>query len=107
MAMIDRDRIERLGQRLAAEEVRGRSPWADARRRFLRNKAAVAGLVVLVLVLAFGLFALDLLRPRTVPRPDGTRSRDTELSPFRWHALGLLLIHCFSNPNLSMVMLWV
>ena len=56
MVMIDRDRIESLGARLAADEVRGRSPWADARRRFLRNKAAVAGLAVLVLVLVFGLF---------------------------------------------------
>lgn len=60
MAMIDRDRIESLGRRLAAEEVRGRSPWADARRRFLRNRAAVAGLLVLVLVLAFGFLGQHL-----------------------------------------------
>ncbi|MEO0911676.1 MAG: ABC transporter permease subunit [Pseudomonadota bacterium] len=38
-----------------AELVKGRSLWADARSRFFRNKAAVAGLIVLVLV---GLFAL-------------------------------------------------
>lgn len=38
-----------------AAEVRGRSPWADARRRFMRNRAAVVGLLILVLVLAFGI----------------------------------------------------
>ena len=31
-------------------EVKGRSLWADARHRFMKNKAAVAGLVILVLV---------------------------------------------------------
>ena len=60
MTMIDRDAIERLGDNMAAQEVAGRSPWADARRRFLRNKAAVAGLIVLLLVLAFGLFGQHL-----------------------------------------------
>ncbi len=34
------------------KEVKGRSLWSDARRRFFQNKAAVAGLVVLVLVVA-------------------------------------------------------
>ncbi|WP_131673765.1 ABC transporter permease subunit [Paracoccus marinus] len=58
--MIDREAIERLGDSLNAQEVQGRSPWADARRRFLRNKAAVAGLIVLLLVLAFGLFGQHL-----------------------------------------------
>lgn len=37
----------------AMAEVRGRSPWADARKRFLRNKAAVAGLILLVLIAVF------------------------------------------------------
>lgn len=31
-------------------EVQGRSPWAAARQRFLRNKAAVTGLVLLCLI---------------------------------------------------------
>jgi oligopeptide transport system permease protein len=37
-------------------EIKGRSLWADARRRFLHNKAAVAGLIVftLVTVVCFG-----------------------------------------------------
>ena len=40
---------------MAADPVAGRSLWQDARSRFFRNKAAVAGLVVLILV---GLFAI-------------------------------------------------
>ena len=37
----------------AAGEVRGRSLWQDARTRFMRNRAAMAGLVVLILVALF------------------------------------------------------
>ncbi|RMA41229.1 ABC transporter permease subunit [Rhodophyticola porphyridii] len=37
------------------DAVKGRSLWADARTRFFRNKAAVGGLIVLLLV---GLFAV-------------------------------------------------
>lgn len=43
-------------------EVKGRSLWADARTRFLRNKAAMVSLVVLVLVLIFAFFG-HLLSP--------------------------------------------
>ena len=34
----------------------GRSLWSDARRRFFRNRAAVASLIILVLVAAFAIF---------------------------------------------------
>ncbi|WP_019956434.1 ABC transporter permease subunit [Yoonia vestfoldensis] len=37
-------------------EVQGRSLWKDARQRFMRNKAAVAGLVALVLITLFAFF---------------------------------------------------
>ncbi|RYG89517.1 ABC transporter permease subunit [Loktanella sp. IMCC34160] len=37
-------------------EIQGRSLWADARTRFFRNKAAVAGLIVLILVSLFAIF---------------------------------------------------
>ncbi|TRD18857.1 ABC transporter permease subunit [Palleronia caenipelagi] len=40
----------------AAVPQKGRSPWADARRRFFRNKAAMLGLAILVFVTAFALF---------------------------------------------------
>ena len=39
-----------------AQAVAGRSLWADARARFLKNKAAVVGLFVLAFVGAFALF---------------------------------------------------
>ncbi|MDK8873148.1 ABC transporter permease subunit [Paracoccus sp. SSJ] len=53
--MIDARQMQSLAARLAQPEVKGRSPWADARRRFRRNKAAMVSLMVLILV---GLFAL-------------------------------------------------
>ncbi|WP_420860200.1 ABC transporter permease subunit [Marivivens marinus] len=37
-------------------EIQGRSLWADARTRFFRNKAAVAGLIVLIFVSLFAIF---------------------------------------------------
>ena len=40
----------------AGSPAKGRSLWRDARSRFLRNRAAVASLVVLVLVAAFAIF---------------------------------------------------
>jgi oligopeptide transport system permease protein len=43
-------------------EIEGRSLWADARARFLRNKAATAGLVVLAALLLFATFG-QLLTP--------------------------------------------
>ncbi|WP_170167124.1 ABC transporter permease subunit [Paracoccus methylarcula] len=52
--------MQRLATRMVEQEVKGRSPWADARKRFLRNKAAMAGLVILVLVALFALFG-DML----------------------------------------------
>lgn len=47
---IDALKMKRLSESLAAGEVRGRSLWADARKRFVRNKAAVAGVILLILV---------------------------------------------------------
>ena len=44
-----------LAARLTGEEVAGRSPWADARIRFVRNKAAVTGLVLLGLISLYAL----------------------------------------------------
>ncbi|RNF33847.1 peptide ABC transporter permease [Paracoccus methylarcula] len=58
--MIEQEKMQRLATRMVEQEVKGRSPWADARKRFLRNKAAMAGLVILVLVALFALFG-DML----------------------------------------------
>ncbi|MGR3467764.1 MAG: ABC transporter permease subunit [Shimia sp.] len=46
--LVNKGAVDALGA------VKGRSLWADARNRFLRNKAAVGALIVLVLI---GLFA--------------------------------------------------
>lgn len=37
-------------------EIKGRSLWQDARRRFMRNKAAVLSLVVIGLITLFAIF---------------------------------------------------
>ncbi|MBM3605628.1 MAG: ABC transporter permease subunit [Alphaproteobacteria bacterium] len=47
--------MQSLSDRLVQDEVKGRSPWADARKRFWRNKAAMFGLTILVLVALFAL----------------------------------------------------
>jgi oligopeptide transport system permease protein len=51
------------GQTLkSTEEVKGRSLWVDARRRLLRNRAAMASLIILALVALLALLA-PLLSP--------------------------------------------
>lgn len=47
-------KMQSLSNRMT--EVRGRSPWADARRRFVRNRGAMAGLTILILVALFAAF---------------------------------------------------
>ena len=59
---IDTVKMQHLTDRLAAGEVKGRSPWADARKRFANNKAAVTGLVLLILITLFA-FAGDYVAP--------------------------------------------
>ncbi|MTH63578.1 ABC transporter permease subunit [Paracoccus shanxieyensis] len=54
--MIDAQQMQSLAARLSEPEVKGRSPWADARRRFRRNKAAMVSLIVLVAVALFAIF---------------------------------------------------
>ncbi|SMO50910.1 ABC transporter permease subunit [Paracoccus laeviglucosivorans] len=58
--MVDTQQMRSLAARLAEPEVRGRSPWADARRRFRRNKAAMVSLFVLILVALFAIFGNQL-----------------------------------------------
>ncbi len=55
--MVDIQKIEQLAtNRAAEEEVQGRSLFADARRRFLKNKAALISLILLFGVLLFSTF---------------------------------------------------
>ena len=54
--LIDTHKVDDMAQNLAnMDEVKGRSLWADARRRFMQNKAAMVSLVVLTLILLFSL----------------------------------------------------
>ncbi|MDX1341530.1 MAG: ABC transporter permease subunit [Reinekea sp.] len=54
--IVNQKKMENLADNLmAAEEVQGRSLWADAARRFSHNKAAIGGLVTLTLVVLFTL----------------------------------------------------
>jgi len=51
------------GQTLkSSEEIAGRSLWVDARRRLVRNRAAMAGIIILALIAALALLA-PLLSP--------------------------------------------
>lgn len=47
---------------IAAQELKGRSLWLDARARLLRNRAAVAGMVILALIALLAVLA-PLLSP--------------------------------------------
>ena len=50
------EQIERIAEKLVeAEQIKGRSLWQDAFARFIRNKAAVGSLTILLLVLLFTL----------------------------------------------------
>ena len=52
----DRTTADNLVGAAHAAEVKGRSLWTDARRRFIRNKAAVAGLIALIAITIFAFF---------------------------------------------------
>ena len=48
------DRNERIAEKLVeAEQIKGRSLWQDAAGRFMRNKAAVAAMIVLASIIIF------------------------------------------------------
>ncbi len=46
----------------AAQEVKGRSLWQDARRRLFRNKAAVVSMVILLIIVTLAILAPSLSR---------------------------------------------
>ena len=54
--MVSPTKTATLTDDMTLREVKGRSPWADARRRFVRNKASRGGLVALILIAIIALF---------------------------------------------------
>ncbi len=55
--LVDSKKVNDLAQNMAEmDEVKGRSLWSDARRRFMHNKAAVVSLIILTLIILFSLF---------------------------------------------------
>ena len=71
--VIDQSKMQSLSDRLVQDEVKGRSPWADARRRFWKNKAAMTGLTILVLVVIFAIIGVFLLVAAFTANPDNAR----------------------------------
>jgi len=56
MAMMGNSDVDLITDASQLAEVRGRSLWQDAWARFFRNKAAVAGLIILIAVTLFAIF---------------------------------------------------
>lgn len=54
--MFRQSSVQAIEEMADASQIQGRSLWQDARARFLRNKAAVAGLIVLIFIVLFALF---------------------------------------------------
>ena len=52
----------RLTAMTTAQEVKGRSLWQDARRRLFRNRAAVASMIILLIIVGLAIFAPSLSR---------------------------------------------
>ena len=47
------DFVEQVADRIEEMQLEGRSLWQDAKRRFFRNKAAVASLIILAFIIVF------------------------------------------------------
>ena len=54
--MVSPTKTATLTDDMTLHEVKGRSPWVDARRRFVRNKASLGGLIALILIAVIALF---------------------------------------------------
>ena len=63
-----------------AEEVSGRSLWQDAVARLVRNRAAVASLVLLSIVMVMAVFA-PFLSPMAVPVPGNDAPKVEDVPP--------------------------
>lgn len=55
----------------------------------------------------FMMFAWSTLKPVRLMPPGEMPQTALNAAPFQWLTLGMLLVHAFSNPNLSFVQLWI
>jgi oligopeptide transport system permease protein len=85
----------------------GRSPWADARARFVRNKAAVASLIVLLLIAL-----LCVVGPSLLPYEFDTADWDAMKMPPTWQGMHWwgtdesgrdLLVRCLIGGRISLM----
>jgi len=96
-----------LNASLAAAAVAERSPWRDARERFVKNKAAVASLVILALI-TLACIVGPLLLPHSY---DDTDWSLTSAAPTLagWHLFGTdqsgrdLLVRCLIGGRISLL----
>ncbi|MCQ4144098.1 MULTISPECIES: ABC transporter permease [Vogesella] len=82
---------EAMAANLSMAAVEGRSPWADARERFLRNKAAVVSLILLSLVVLACVFG-----PMLLPHSYEDTDWDAMAMAPTWHNL-----HLFGTDDLG------
>ena len=96
-----------LLEKAAAAPVEGRSPWQDARLRFMRNKAAVASLVLLALITL-----ACVVGPWLLPNPfDSADWNAMSATPTfaNWHLFGTdetgrdLLVRCLIGGRVSLL----
>jgi len=96
-----------LSANLASAPVEGRSPWRDARERFLRNKAAVASLIILVLITLACVFGPFFL-PHTYADTDWDAMSMAPTTQ-NWHLFGTdelgrdLLVRCLIGGRISLM----
>jgi oligopeptide transport system permease protein len=92
---------------LATAPVAGRSPWRDARERFVKNKAAVASLLLLVVIIL-----ACVVGPMLLPHSyDDTDWNATSAAPTLagWHLFGTdesgrdLLVRCLIGGRISLM----
>ncbi|WP_174801562.1 ABC transporter permease subunit [Martelella limonii] len=60
--MIAKDKLNSLNEAMAEGNEKGRSPFADARVRFFKNRLALIGLLLLAFIVAFAVFGPFIAR---------------------------------------------
>jgi oligopeptide transport system permease protein len=96
-----------LLEKAAAAPLEGRSPWQDARLRFMRNKAAVTSAVLLALITIACIF-VPMLLPNQFDSADWNAMSATPTFA-NWHLFGTdetgrdLLVRCLIGGRVSLM----